>query len=389
MTILLTTRTTIFSIIAVVGILLTNAISIPIVRADEREASTGNSDTSITSIAGGDDDDIVYDDIVYDDIVYDDIVYDDNVFDDFVFDDYVFDDYVGDNNVGDDNVGDDYVFDDFVFDDYVFDDYIGDDNVGDDNVGDDNVGDSGGDAFIFDSKENPWIAPDLDIGGDERSPDRLINALANHGIIDRTGRNIDLFDFAEKMENIYGLSKEYIYLTKLLTIIDCGQTYEDENGIIRFNLYDLFESGCEDLRSILVTMDVNATSTTAVNQTLLDELLMMNTTSNSTGNDDNIITLEDLAIFGYGRIFDIYNNKIIDNGNENYTILGSEFIAVELLSLGLIGTNPNLTTIETDRLNDFLLYERLPENYTLLRPKLPYNFLLANDPTYPLFFDCK
>ena len=245
MTILLTTRTTIFSIIAVVGILLTNAISIPIVRADEREASTRNNDTSITSIAGGDDDDIVYDDIVYDDIVYDDIVYDDIVFDDFVFDDYVFDDYVGDNNVGDDNVGDDYVFDDFVFDDYVFDDYIGDDNVGDDNVGDDNVGDSGGDAFIFDSKENPWIAPDLDIGGDERSPDRLINALANHGIIDRTGRNIDLFDFAEKMENIYGLSKEYIYLTKLLTIIDCGQTYEDENGIIRFNLHDLFESGCE------------------------------------------------------------------------------------------------------------------------------------------------
>ena len=209
-------------------------------------------------------------------------------------------------------------------------------------------------------------------------------------IINRNGKNIDLFDFAEKMENIYGLSKEYIYLTKLLTIIDCGQTYEDENGIIRFNLYDLFESGCEDLRSILVTtMDVNATSTTTVNQTLLDELLMMDNTSNSTGNDDNIITLEDLAIFGYGRIFDIYNNNIIVNGNENYTIQGSEFIAVELLSLGLIGTNPSLTTIETDRLNDFLLYERLPENYTLLRPKLPYNFLLANDPTYPLFFDCK
>jgi hypothetical protein len=68
---------------------------------------------------------------------------------------------------------------------------------------------------------------------------------------------------------------------------------------------------------------------------------MMNNISNSTSNDNTIITLEDLPIFEYGRVFDTCNNNIIVNENENYTIQGSEFIAIELLSLGLIGTNPN------------------------------------------------
>ena len=81
------------------------------------------------------------------------------------------------------------------------------------------------------------------------------------------------------MEQVFAFSPKFIYLTKILPAIDCGQTYEDEIGTIRLDLQGLFfELGCEDFRSLLVRSPNNIT---VVNQTLLDGLLMIDGTMDS------------------------------------------------------------------------------------------------------------
>ncbi len=218
-------------------------------------------------------------------------------------------------------------------------------------------------ADLFDASPYPWQAP---IAGDERSPCVFLNTLANHGIINRNGTFIDVFEIVTKLEEVFAFSPQFIYQTKILPAIECGQTYEDTAGILRLNLQGLFAPRCNDFRSILVR---SPDDITAVNQTLLDNLLAMDSTrgrnatkvqyntSDDALNDTSALALEDIALYHYNRIFDVYDTTYND---PTFGIAGSDFMSFETLSLGLLGLKPESATVEKDRLFTFLRWERLP-----------------------------
>ena len=242
-------------------------------------------------------------------------------------------------------------------------------------------------SSFFDAMAHPWEAPGE---SDERSPCVFLNSLANHGLINRNGTFVDLFDIVTKMEEVFSFSPEFIYLTKILPAIECGQTYKDVTGILRLDFQGLFAPECKDFRSILVRSPEDLA---VVNQTLLDNLLANDTDKDSgatTGlnmnsedilqNNTSVITLEVIALFQYNRILEVYN---VTHKDPTFKVAGSDFITFETLSRGIIGTKPNSATVEKDRLSTFLRWERLPNQ--LLRTE--HNFFDHYDPLYMFFLD--
>ena len=227
--------------------------------------------------------------------------------------------------------------------------------------------------LLFNVTAYPWQEPGP---GDERSPCAFLNTLTNHGLLNRNGTFIDLFEIATKMEEFFSFSPEFIYLTRILPAIDCGATYVDDettSSVIRLDLQGLFQPGCEDFRSILVPSPLDD-DTTVVNQTLVEDLLMMdgimynmgtetemdtdkgtkskgtkgmgNSMGNAMGNEADgltntiedvaVLTLEDIAAFQYNRIFNVYYDTTYNDDPTPFKIAGTDFMAIETLSLGLI-----------------------------------------------------
>jgi hypothetical protein len=90
--------------------------------------------------------------------------------------------------------------------------------------------------------------------------------------------------------------------------------------------------------------------------------------------------LEDSALFQYNRILKVYN---VTRNDPTFKIAGSDFMAFETLSLGIIGTKPNSVNVEKDRLSTFLRWERLLNQ--LLRTE--QNFFDNHTPLYMFFLD--
>ena len=239
---------------------------------------------------------------------------------------------------------------------------------------------------FFNTSAYPWQAPDE---GDGRSPCAFLNTLANHGCINRNGTFIDVFDIVTQMEEVFGFSPEYIYRTKIIPAIECGQTYEDRTGTLRLDLHGLFAPICKDFRSILVR---SPDDITAVNQTLLDNLLAtdktrdisekmdQDTTSDNILDNRSVLTLEDISLFHLDRIFEVYDTTY---DNPTFEIAGSDFMTFETLSLILLGSKPESGTVEKDRLSTFLVWERLPDQ--LLRST--HDFFDTHDSFYIFFLD--
>ena len=361
-----------------------------------------------------------------------------------------------------------------------------------------------------------------------RSPHAGLNALANHGYINYNGTDIEMTELSHQYADVYGVSTDFVWVTIVVPALHCGAATttgtstgshrnpkEDENDSdkedrdtttvsVRLNLDALYKPECHDFHSIFVTNSINHShhnvnsninsTLNTVNTTLVTELLRLedgDRTSSGTSASNGIrLTLDDLAVFQYNRIFEEYyeyyssyddnqsNNtnheeptSSIDNDNEskdnNYNandnrnatgkvaiVPGSKYMAIELLSLALIARNDDddddadaeegmmtmtmqtpmeddangttsstasakqnvlsTITINTDRLTEFLLYERLPESFLLQKKKNnnsatrphaegdneeplpspdpprapPSNFLLAQDAMYPVFLEC-
>ncbi|VEU36822.1 unnamed protein product [Pseudo-nitzschia multistriata] len=239
-------------------------------------------------------------------------------------------------------------------------------------------------AFL-DVATNPWKEPGAD---DQRSPCSFLNTLANHGLINRNGTFIDLFDIAMVMEKVFFFSPEFTYQTKILPAIDCNQTYEDELGTIRVDLQALFAPRCKNFRSILVRSPGNETM---IDVMLLDQLLTIGNNAtldmierSASENHESHLSLESIAAFQYYRIFDIFNAT---EGNHTFEIPESDFMANEILSLYLVGKDWTSSTrsVLVNRLFTFLMWERIPDPF--FRSEIQRNFMDANDPLNDFFLE--
>mmetsp|Transcript_7797 Transcript_7797/g.14460 ORF Transcript_7797/g.14460 Transcript_7797/m.14460 type:complete len:408 (-) Transcript_7797:155-1378(-) len=214
---------------------------------------------------------------------------------------------------------------------------------------------------------------------DQRSPCPFINTLANHGIINRNGTFIDLFDMAARLEAVYNVDRAFLHHGPVQLAIDCNQTYEDKNGITRLDLERLFDDRCEEHEASMVRADSfhGFESSKLVDDSLLNRLMRKNPTS-------KVLTREDVMDFQSERIME----SRISNPETVFRPFDIENMGAQGIFLFLLSSDPTLETVEKEILYFFLLMEKLPDGFVpgSLRDT-PFNFLDPTDFTQPRFME--
>ena len=212
---------------------------------------------------------------------------------------------------------------------------------------------------------------------DQRGPCPFINAIANHGIINRNGTFIDLFDMAARLEAVYNVAEEFLHHGPVQLAIDCNQTYLDENGIIRLDLERLFDDRCEEHEASMVRADSHFgfDKSKLVDDTLLNNLMRRNPKS-------SFLTRTDVMEFQSDRIM----ASRIENPTTEFRPFDIENMGAQSIFLFLLSDDPTLETVDKARLYFFLLLEKLPDDFVpgALRDT-PFNFLDPTDFVSPRF----
>jgi len=196
-----------------------------------------------------------------------------------------------------------------------------------------------------------WIAPG---DNDQRSPCPFVNALSNHGFLNRNGTSVDLFDMADKMELVFNLDAGFLHDGPIQLAIDCNQTYEDENGVIRIDLDRLFDDNCEEHEASMVRPDsyFGFNKSREVDDSLLNNLMKINPSS-------DFLSIEDIMQYQNLRIME----SRLNNPETEFRDFDVETMGAQGLFLFLLGDDPTLTRIKKSRLFFFLLTERLPSGF--------------------------
>jgi hypothetical protein len=98
---------------------------------------------------------------------------------------------------------------------------------------------------------NEWAAP---LAGDARSPCPFINTLANHGLINRNGKDVDLFDMVSVLSKTFDVAPT---LFELLAngAIGLNFTTVDENGTVIMDIDVLFAHNTQEHDASFVRVD--------------------------------------------------------------------------------------------------------------------------------------
>ena len=214
---------------------------------------------------------------------------------------------------------------------------------------------------------------------DQRGPCPFINTLANHGIVNRNGTFIDLFDMAARLEAVYNVAEEFLHHGPVQLAIDCNQTYLDANGIVRLDLEALFDDRCEEHEASMVRADSHFgfDKSKLVDDVLLNNLMRRNPRS-------SFLTRADVMEFQSDRIME----SRIENPTTEFRPFDIENMGAQGIFLFLLSDDPTLETVDKARLYFFLLLEKLPDDFVpgALRDT-PFNFLNPTDFVSPRFVE--
>lgn len=197
---------------------------------------------------------------------------------------------------------------------------------------------------------NEWQAPG---DGDVRSSCPFINTLANHGLINRSGKDVDLFEMVTILSETFdGAPPLFQFLADLA--VSLNFTSVDEDGIVRMDIDELHAHNKMEHDASFFRADFffGEEESKLVDLGLLDALLSANP-------DSDVLTKEELMTFQYNRILDSRSNNPEVNINEGQ---GTSFSAQATLFLTL-GQDPNLASVQKDRIDELIRFERLPQGY--------------------------
>lgn len=192
-----------------------------------------------------------------------------------------------------------------------------------------------------------------------RGPCPALNTLANHGYINRDGRNININDLAQAGEDVFGLSFEAMHAL-IFPNIEAGIEIEiDEEGEISFDLDALFlRNGIPNHDSSLFSVDDHFEESAPFSQDLFDQFVSF------VGGDT--ASIADVVNFQIERFkdsceknpdfFDILNDNLLN------AIVGEKF------SLFLLQSQPPeeltlQTKLNLKQAKKFLKYNRLPRDF--------------------------
>lgn len=195
-----------------------------------------------------------------------------------------------------------------------------------------------------------WQAPGE---GDVRSPCPFINTLANHGLINRSGKDVDLYEMVNTLSITFdGEPPLFQFLADLAVSLNFTTT--DENGVVRMDIDELFAHNKMEHDASFFRSDhfFGEEDSKLVDLGLLDALLSVNP-------DSDVLTFDDLAMFQYNRIIDSRTNNPEVSISEGQ---GTSFSAQATLFL-VLGQDPDLAFVQKDRLDELIRHERLPAGF--------------------------
>lgn len=206
----------------------------------------------------------------------------------------------------------------------------------------------------FPPAENVWIAPTDD---DVRSPCPFINTLANHGFINRSGKGVDLFGMVEELSGNFDV-KRTLFDKLAAGAISLNFTYTDADGITRLDIDQLFAHNKQEHDASFVRADEYF----GKEESKLVDPMLLSSFLNDTSPDSETLSKEDIMSFQTARIQDSFDN------NPEVMIVAKQttsFSAQATLWL-VFGQEPNLTSVNKEKLREFLTFERFPEGYAPL-----------------------
>lgn len=209
---------------------------------------------------------------------------------------------------------------------------------------------------FLNSTTNYWAPPGPD---DVRSPCPFLNTAANHGLINRSGKDIDLFDMAEVVSNTFGLSIDFNLIISSMTASLGIASPPDENNITRVDLDDLCQHNIQEHDSSLFRNDffLDKENHCNVDASLLFDVLQANPTSDT-------ITRAEMQSFLVARITHSRKN----NPQFNLTEVAVLEIAAQYMTIFLIDSEVNRPTtfesIKKSRVAEMMMFERIPQGFS-------------------------
>lgn len=183
----------------------------------------------------------------------------------------------------------------------------------------------------------------------------IINTIANHGFINRSGKNVDLFEMVDILAELFGVS--VASLTGVAnSAVNLGLTFKDRDGIERLNLDRLHDHNLQEHDASLFREDAffGDDRRLPVNDTLFNSFLRINPNS-------DVITKEELLQHQFDRIVDSRRN------NPEFDLpFGIGSISFQGTFVLIVGQHPNLESVDKEALTQFFLLERFPDGYVPL-----------------------
>lgn len=91
-------------------------------------------------------------------------------------------------------------------------------------------------ADSSDDQESPAFVAADDVEGSVRSPCPALNTLANHGFINRDGKNVDIEDLANALELVFRVDKTFLREGPIQSAVDFGLTYQGSDGMQKIDI---------------------------------------------------------------------------------------------------------------------------------------------------------
>ena len=226
---------------------------------------------------------------------------------------------------------------------------------------------------------NYYMLPDAS-AGDVRGPCPAINTLANHGFINRSGKEVLMTDLIIALSAVYDVTKEFLMtpvegaiandLTTLVPGATSGSTMIEDHML---DISDLgLRPGRQEHDASLVRTDswfCDDEESKLANDGLIDALIAVGGTSKS------FLTVADIVAFQRDRI----NDTLMHNGDPVSSTLSSiGGITVQKVLIMIFGQDEVLDSIDKARLEQWLRDEAIPDGY-VPNPDRKYNPLNPMD----------
>ena len=221
-------------------------------------------------------------------------------------------------------------------------------------------------AMSFNLADHPYIAPGP---GDQRSPCPALSTLANHGLINRDGKNISANALGAAAAEAFSMSPLSVNFV-MEKNIELGLPFVNTTDDLFFDLR--FTAVVDrDVSFGWLDREFRNFGADEPNKCLIDKFLSLNP-------DSDFLTPDDLEEFIKIR----YHDSKKHNGNFKFVQETLELMGVQIAEMFTVSNDPNLEVVNKTVLYEFLLNNRFPDGYEARNATYPWQLMLdETDPS--------